>query len=75
MQFKRIEQNSPLRRARIRRGWTLVYAAERLGADPPTLSRWERTRTPHLRNALRIVTIFPELALVDLLIDGKEGFV
>ncbi len=50
-----------LRDQRCRRGWTIEHAAEKLGVDWTTLSRWERDKqTPHERNLYKISEIYEE---------------
>lgn len=72
MKLKRIWVDSPLRRARRRRMQTLVEAADELGVSAGTLSRWETAVTPGLPDALRIVHLYPELSLYDLLRGGDR---
>lgn len=52
--------NSKLKNARIQRGWTQQYLAERIGIeDPQTISRWERgASSPSLKHRQNLRDVF-----------------
>mgnify|MGYP003152711766 CR=1 FL=1 len=67
MTFKRVDEPSPLRRARYRRSWPLAKASEVIGVDISSLSRWERgVQSPTALMCLKILLVYPELTLVEL---------
>ncbi len=50
-----------LRDARFRCGWTIEHAAEKLGVDWTTLSRWERDKqTPHNHNLYKAIQVYQD---------------
>ena len=68
MDYRLVGEPTPLKRARRRRRWTLVKAAEAIGVKPGTLSKWEQGQsTPSLEHSMLIITVYHELAMVDLL--------
>lgn len=45
-----------------------MKAAEAIGVKPGTLSKWEQGQsTPSLEHSMLIITVYHELAMVDLL--------
>ncbi|SRR6266487_4910628 len=72
---------SKLRRARKARGWTIEEAAEKVGVDWTTYSRWERgQQEPHPRNVETLERVFSTKAeelgfkeIVSKTLYGEEG--
>lgn len=57
MQDKKII--TPLRMARISRGWTLRETAEKIGVTVATLQKWETEKTaPDVVNAFKVADIY-----------------
>lgn len=50
---------TPLRLARLSRGWTLREAAEKLGVTAATLQKWETEKAaPDIINAFKIAVMY-----------------
>jgi transcriptional regulator with XRE-family HTH domain len=67
---------SPLRRARKAKGWTLVQAAREIGTDVGNLSRLERGQQyPGRELAARVLTVFGGELSADELLGLRAGVV